>query len=117
MIELSVRVSTPSVVIATVSWPIAGVAEGTVRLMFSESRKWIGQVEVVPGAVVSQGPPRPVSFQVVSVCDEVRPERWHGEVRFGGVAVLRTEPVEDHGSAARLAEMTLSSRVRALFEA
>ncbi|WP_147381322.1 hypothetical protein [Nocardioides immobilis] len=83
--------------------------------MHMSSRKFIGGVEVVPGAQVSHGPPRSLAFQVWSVCEQSQPERWHGEVRFNSTTVLRTDTVNDHGQAARLAEEALAARVVELF--
>ncbi|MEZ0579285.1 hypothetical protein [Nocardioides sp. MH1] len=55
-----------------------------------------------------------MDFDLFAVCDEV-PGRWHGEVRFGGEILLRTEIVTAEAEAGRLAESLLRARVVEIF--
>lgn len=75
------------------------------------SQKSINGIVVEPGAVISHGPPRGLSFQVVAVCEESAPERWRGEVRFNGTAILQAEAADSYDRACRRAEDLLNERV------
>lgn len=56
-----------------------------------------------------------LAFDFYVVCDSLAPERWHGEVKFAGRLLLRTEQADNHLVAGRLAEAAFVERIVKIF--
>jgi hypothetical protein len=92
------------------------VAAATVTAMRIDSNRLIGGHEIKPGARI----PHPTNLergalQLVTVCDQVTPDRWHAEITVLGRTVLATEQFDTDGQAARAAEQQLVDRLTLLF--
>lgn len=74
----------------------------------------------IDGRVVEVGAQwnRPLSWphlQVVGICDSVKPDRYHAEVRMGAHVLIRTEVTDELHRAQRAAEEAFTRRLAALF--
>jgi hypothetical protein len=56
-----------------------------------------------------------LTFSFFTVCDEVQPPQWHGEVLFAGQVLHRTRSFDSHHLAGRAAERALVERIVSLF--
>src|SRR3954471_581572 len=56
-----------------------------------------------------------LSFSFFTVCDEVVPQTWHGEVVLAGQVLHRTGSFDSHHLAGRAAERALVERLVTLF--
>ena len=54
-------------------------------------------------------------FTVV-ICDEVDPDRWHGEIRLGGHILVKTEAVPTYEQASRQARNAFEAKVVEIFQ-
>ncbi len=79
-----------------------------------ESRRFVGSVEIKPGAVITHNPNMELRFTARARCESVDPDVWIGEVVLDGRVVLQTEPVSDYGVAGQQAERLLVDRMIAL---
>jgi hypothetical protein len=69
---------------------------------------------IEPGAEFPQ-PMQQLRFELVVICDEVDPDRWHGEVRFAGRTLVTTPSVTTDGQAGRDAQRAFDAKVVELF--
>lgn len=88
----------------------------TVEIMNLTTEYSIGGYRVEPGvAIPHYSNQEQLRFDLFMVCDQVAPESWHGEVRFAGKVLIKTESVDKYEIAGRLAERALVERVVELF--
>lgn len=81
-----------------------------------QTTKIIGGREVVAGLRLPHPSARDrLQFSIQVVCDSVEPERWHGEVTFGGSLLLATPSVGSHTRAGHDAEQALTRKVVEVF--
>lgn len=82
---------------------------------FIERKLVIAGVEVKPGARITYRPNLELRFSITTVCLDVDPDRWIGEVRLGSRIVARTEPMGRYDEAGQAAELLLTDRFAELF--
>lgn len=88
----------------------------TVAAMMIESQRFVGGHEIEPGARI----PYPTNLQrgaapqLLTVCDQVNPDRWHAEITVLGKTVLATEQFDTDTQAARAAQRQLVDRLTVL---
>jgi hypothetical protein len=84
--------------------------------MHLESRRFVGPYEIKPGARIPYSATRlrQLYLDVVTVCDQVQPDRWHAEVTLLGQQLLRTTQFDTDDQAAREAERLFIEKVAAL---
>jgi hypothetical protein len=92
------------------------VVASTGAAMIIESKRFMGGHEIKPGARI----PHPTNLQrgalqLLTVCDQVNPDRWHAEITVLGKTVLATEQFDTDMQAARAAERQLVDKVAHLF--
>lgn len=80
--------------------------------MIIESKRFVGGHEIEPGARI----PYPTNLhrsalQLFTVCDQVNPDRWRGEITVLGRTVLATEQYDTDSQAARAAEQQLVDKL------
>ncbi|MCF6746555.1 hypothetical protein E9529_20205 [Blastococcus sp. KM273128] len=86
--------------------------------MYLESRRFAhdGQ-EIKPGVRIHH-PSRLEQerlLRIVTVVDQVNPDRWHAEVTLRGEVLISTEQFDNDSRAARAAEEAFMKRLREIF--
>lgn len=83
--------------------------------MIIESKRYIGGQEVRAGANISHPSSLGRSqISVMTVCDQVKPDQWHGEVLLFNRVVVKTASFATDGEAGRAAERTFVDNLVAL---
>lgn len=80
-----------------------------------ESHRYIGNVEIKPGAVVTHNPQVQLRFAVQVVCKSVNPESWVGRLTFNGRTVAETDTHPTMQIAADAVDKVLDERIGDLF--
>lgn len=70
---------------------------------------------IEPGAEFPE-PLQQLRFQAVVICDDVDPDRWHGEIRLGRHVLLKTEAVPSYEQASRQARDAYEAKVVEIFQ-
>lgn len=79
-----------------------------------ESRRFVGGVEIVPGAVATFRPHLDLPLCIRTRCESIDPDAWIGELLLGSRIVHQTDPLPTHEQAGRAAETFLHERLAAL---